>query len=152
MGDRVRSVRGLSHWDHRGVRIGFDDAELLAGFQPQFHHVFPKKFLEGKTDANLIDASANIAIIGPTINIRISKQNPMNYIPKYGITADKLHQQYISGQITNTMSEQYPDWLRTRAAELARAGNEFLDELRGGLKLPSSSPEAENQQYAYDAA
>ena len=32
-------------WDQSGTRIGFDDAELLAGFQPQFHHVFPKKFL-----------------------------------------------------------------------------------------------------------
>jgi hypothetical protein len=34
-------------WDQPGVRIGFDGAELLAGFQPQFHHVFPQKFLEG---------------------------------------------------------------------------------------------------------
>ena len=33
-------------WDQSGTRVGFDDAELLAGFQPQFHHVFPKKFLE----------------------------------------------------------------------------------------------------------
>jgi hypothetical protein len=32
-------------WDQQGVRIGFDGAELLAGFRPQFHHVFPKKFL-----------------------------------------------------------------------------------------------------------
>jgi Protein of unknown function DUF262 len=139
-------------WDQRGVRIGFDDAELLAGFQPQFHYVFPKKFLEGQTDSSLIDALANIAIIGPTINIRISKQNPMNYIPKYNITAEKLRQQFISGQITNTSAKQYPDWVRTRAGELARVGNEFLEELRGGLKLPTTAPSAEQQEHAYDAA
>jgi hypothetical protein len=139
-------------WDQRGVRIGFDGAELLAGFQPQFHHVFPKKFLEGQTDSNLVDALANIAIIGPTINIRISKQNPMDYIPKYKITAEKLRQQFISGQITNTAVKQYPDWLKTRATDLAGVGNAFLEELRGDLKLPVVAADAERQEHAYDAA
>ena len=139
-------------WDQRGVQIGFEDAELLAGFQPQFHHVFPRKFLDGHIDANLIDALANIAIIGPTINIRISKQNPMDYIPKYKITAEKLRQQFISGQITNTNVKQYPDWLRTRASELASEGNRFLEEFRGNLKLPAAVAEVEKQDHAYDAA
>jgi hypothetical protein len=139
-------------WDQRGVPIGFDGVELLAGFQPQFHHVFPKKFLEGVVDSVLIDALANIAIIGPEINIRISKQNPMDYIPKYKITADKLRQQFISGLITNTTVKQYPDWVRTRADELASAGNEFLEELRGDLKLPVVAADTEKQEHAYDAA
>jgi hypothetical protein len=137
-------------WDQRGVRIGFDEAELLAGFQPQFHHIFPKKFLEGHVDRDLIDALANIAIIGPTINIRISKQNPMDYIPKYNVTSVKLRQQFISGQITNTTVAQYPDWVRKRADDLAAAGNAFLEELRGDLKLPSI--EGERQEHAFAAA
>ena len=139
-------------WDQRSVRIGFDGAELLAGFQPQFHHVFPKKFLEGQTDASLIDALANIAIIGPAINIRISKQNPMNYIPKYKISAEKLRQQFISGQITNTVVKQFSDWVRARADELASVGNAFLEELRGDLKLPVVAADSEKQEHAYDAA
>ncbi len=139
-------------WDQRGALIGFDGAELLAGFQPQFHHVFPKKFLDGLVDNALIDALANIAIIGPAINIRISKQNPMDYIPKYKITADKLRQQFISGQIANTTVKQYPDWVRTRADELAGAGNEFLEGLRGDLKLPVAAADTEKQEHAYDAA
>jgi len=139
-------------WDQRGVRIGFDGAEILAGFQPQFHHVFPKKFLEKQVDDGLIDALANIAIIGPTINIRISKQNPMDYIPKYKITAEKLRQQFISGQITNTTVKQYPDWLRGRATELANSGNDFLETLRGDLTLPTVANDAERQDHAYDAA
>ena len=89
-------------WDGRGVRIGFDGSEILSGFEPQFHHIFPKKFLEGKVGRDLIDPLANIAIIGPAINIRISKQNPMDYIPKYKITSEKLRQQLISGNVANT--------------------------------------------------
>jgi hypothetical protein len=139
-------------WDQRAVRIGFDGAELLAGFEPQYHHVFPKKFLEGQTDGNLIDALANIAIIGPTINIRISKQDPMSYIPKYKITAEKLRQQFISGLITNTTVKQYPDWVRARADELANVGNSFLEELRSDLKLPVVAAETEKREHAYDAA
>jgi hypothetical protein len=139
-------------WDQRGVRIGFEGSELLAGFQPQFHHIFPRKFLDGQTDPNLIDALANIAIIGPTINIRISKQNPMDYIPKYKITADKLLQQHISGKIMNTTVEQYPDWVRARATVLANAGNAFFEELRGDLKLPGVISTDAEQEHAYDAA
>jgi hypothetical protein len=137
-------------WDQRGVRIGFDGADLLAGFQPQFHHIFPRKFLEGQVEPDLIDALANIAIIGPTINIRISKQNPMDYIPKYNITSVKLRQQFVSGQITNTTAKQYADWVRKRADELAVAGNAFLEELRGDVKLPSV--EGERQEHAFAAA
>lgn len=139
-------------WDQSGIRIGFDGAEVLSGFQPQFHHVFPRKFLEGQIDTNLIDALANIAIIGPKINIRISKQNPMDYVPKYGITSEKLRQQFISGQITNTSVKQYPDWVRARAVELAKVGNAFLEELRGELKLPDVIGESREQEHAYDAA
>lgn len=139
-------------WDQRGARIGFDQAELLAGFQPQFHHIFPQKFLEGKVELDLIDALANIAIIGPTINIRISKQNPMDYIPKYKITSEKLRQQFISGQVTSTTVQQYPVWVRKRAAVLADAGNELLEELRGDLKLPETASDKQEQNHAFSAA
>lgn len=139
-------------WDQRGFLIGFEGGELLVGFQPQFHHVFPKRFLEGRVDAALIDALANIAIIGPTINIRISKQDPMEYIPKYRVTAEKLRQQFISGQVTNTTINQYPRWLRERAEELAVAGTRLLEDLRGNVKLPGATVETERQEHAYDAA
>lgn len=137
-------------WDARSVRIGFDGKELLEGFEPQFHHIFPKKFLGKAVDQSDIDALANIAIIGPSINIRISKQDPMDYIPKYKITAVKLKQQFISGQIRNTTVQQYPKWVRSRAADLSRTANKFLEDLRGNLKLPLAVPAEEER--AYDAA
>lgn len=139
-------------WDRRGVRIGFERSELLAGFQPQYHHIFPRKFLEGQVDAELMDALANIAIIGPTINIRISKQNPMDYIPKYNITADKLRQQYISGEITSTTVDQFGKWVQNRADVLAKVGNEFLESLRGNLELPAVAADSVTHEHAFAAA
>ena len=34
-------------WDEHSHRVGFEGAEVLADFRPQWHHVFPKKYLEG---------------------------------------------------------------------------------------------------------
>lgn len=144
--------KGAIDWDQTGTKIGFDGEELLAGFQPQFHHVFPKKFLDGQITVELIDALANIAIIGPTINIRISKQDPMSYIPKYNITAKKLGQQYISKDITTTTVKQYPQWLEKRAETLAGAGNQYLDGLRGSIKLPKVTVASKSQDHAFEAA
>jgi hypothetical protein len=65
-------------WDKSSHRIGFEGIEVLADFRPQWHHVFPKKYLEGQVSEDKINALANIAVIGPTINIRISSKEPMN--------------------------------------------------------------------------
>jgi hypothetical protein len=100
----------------------------------------------------LIDALANIAIIGPAINIRISKQDPMSYIPKYKITKDKLMQQFISANIASTTIDEYPSWLRKRAESLARTANEFLEELRGDVELPMDLTEDKNPEHAFEAA
>ena len=46
-------------------------------------------------DDSLIDALANIPVIGPEINIRISAKDPMSYIAKHKMTDEKLSQQFI---------------------------------------------------------
>lgn len=120
-------------WDEAGHRIGFEGIEILASFRPQWHHIFPKRYLEGKVSGDLVDALANIAVIGPTINIRISARDPMNYIQRYGITAGKLEQQFIDGDIMSTPVEEYEAWLKRRARRLTEAANAFLDELAIGL-------------------
>lgn len=120
-------------WDEHDHRIGFEGVTVLSDFSPQWHHVFPKKFLENKVDQTLIDALANIAVIGPEINIRISAKEPMKYIAKYGISSKKLEQQFIGPDITTMDVGQYETWLRHRAEKLAHEGNAFLSELRTGL-------------------
>ena len=118
-------------WDKSSQRIGFEGVELLADYRPQWHHIFPKKYLEGTVSDDKIDALANIAVIGPTINIRISAKSPMSYILKYGITKEKLSQQFVTGDIESMSVDNYMKWLNERASRLVEAGNEFLSELRG---------------------
>ena len=120
-------------WDDKGHRLGFEGVELLADFRPQWHHVFPRKYLEGKVADDRIEALANIAVIGPTINIRISDKAPLNYIERYKISEDKLKQQYISNDVTTTSTDQYETWLIKRANSLAKAGNDFLESLKVSL-------------------
>ena len=117
-------------WDEHGHRIGFEGIQVLKDFRPQWHHVFPQKYLEGNVDDALVGALANIAVIGPKINIRISAKDPMSYIEKYGITAEKLQQQFIDVDITSVSHAGFEGWLHDRAGKLAAEGQAFLDELR----------------------
>lgn len=117
-------------WDDRGHRIGFQGLDLLTDFRPQWHHIFPQKFLEKKVPDEKINALANIAVIGPEINIRIRAQNPMDYIDRYKITPAKLQQQFIDEDLKTIEVPQSTDWLQRRAAILAKSGNEFIDSLR----------------------
>lgn len=121
-------------WDSQGHRIGFEGVTLLADFRPQWHHVFPRKYLEGKVEETQIDALANIAVIGPAINIRISATDPMSYVRKYAIPSDKLEQQFIGPEFTVTPPERYLEWLERRADRLAEAGNRLLAELRAPME------------------
>ncbi len=121
-------------WDAHGYRLGFDGPQVLEDFQPQWHHIFPKKFLDERYDDSEINALANIAVIGPTINIPISAKNPMEYLHKYKITADKLTQQFIISDLGTTSIEQYPGFLKHRAEVLAAEANKYLGALRNDIE------------------
>ena len=125
-------------WDQVGLRIGFDSDDLVAGFEPQYHHVFPRKFLQNKVAAEFVEALANIAVIGPKINIRISAQDPMNYVKKYKISEPKLKQQYVF-DLSSTTVESFPHGSQLRAARLATPANEILRGIARGLALASRS-------------
>lgn len=126
--------RKAKDWDDTGWRIGFQNTKIAQDFKPQWHHIFPRKYLtNAKVKADLIDAIANIAVIGPKINIRISAKSPMEYISKYNITADKLATQFVNDDITKVKLADYEKWLNTRAQALADATNAYLDDLRKKL-------------------
>lgn len=120
-------------WDEHSHRIGFEGMEALADFRPQWHHIFPKKYLEGHINNGLTDALANIAVIGPTINIRISAKAPMAYVKKYKISAEKFEQQFIDPDFTDVPVSGFENWVRQRAERLATEANAFLAELRTDL-------------------
>ncbi len=125
---------GAKDWDGNGYRLGFEGAQVLEDFQPQWHHIFPKKFLSEKYDDLEINSLANIAVIGPTINIRISAKNPMEYLKKYKITEEKLVQQFIASDLGNTPIESYPEFLKNRSKILATESNKYLIALRSGIE------------------
>jgi hypothetical protein len=120
-------------WDERGHRVGFEGREVLRDFRPQWHHIFPRKFLEDKVTEDAIDALANIAVIGPTINIRISAKDPMDYIERYRIGPDKLGQQLIDPDVGSMSTDNFNAWLANRARLLSEASNQFLASLKPTL-------------------
>jgi hypothetical protein len=117
-------------WDQTDQRLGFDGATLLQDFQPQWHHIFPKEYLRNNVENNLVDHLANIAVIGPSINIRISNKAPLSYVTKYNITKEKLEQQYIRDDFVNIQYNQYENWLIDRAEKLVEKANEYFDKLK----------------------
>lgn len=117
-------------WDGSSRRIAFDGDKLVSGFEPQFHHVFPRKFLKGVSEESLVEALSNIAIIGANTNLKISAKNPLDYFEKYGIGADRRKQQYIEGDVENMTPANFPDWLRRRAGLFAQEIDRFMNELR----------------------
>jgi hypothetical protein len=121
--------KGAVDWDSTGDRIAFQGTDLVRGFEPQFHHIFPRNFLEGKARSEQIEALANIAIIGAGTNIRISNKNPLDYFARYGINEKKRNQQFIDGEVEAMTAANCPTWLDERAARLAAAANGFLDKL-----------------------
>ena len=120
-------------WDDHAHRIGFEGAEVLADFRPQWHHIFPVKYLEGHVDNGLVNALGNIAVIGPSINIRISARAPLDYVTRYKIGPEKLDQQFIDRDFTAVPFAGYEVWTRRRAERLATEANGFLAELRNGI-------------------
>ena len=115
-------------WDNVGDRIAFRGADLVRGFEPQFHHIFPSNFLKGKATEDNINALANIAVIGATVNIKISNKDPLDYFLKYGIDESKRVEQFINGDVTSMTPANFPDWLTDRAKRLADASNKFLEQ------------------------
>lgn len=126
---------GAKDWDEKGFRLGFDGQQILKDFQPQWHHIFPRKFLGNDYAEDQVNALANIAVIGPTINIKISAKNPMDYIKKYQITKDKLGQQFITEEIAVLPKEKFLKFTEERAQRLATEANSYLNKLGKDIEI-----------------
>jgi hypothetical protein len=120
-------------WDEKGYRLGFEGSQALCDFRPQWHHIFPQKFLTKHVDEDQINALANIAVIGASMNIRISAKNPMDYLDRYKISGDKLSQQFIPSNREDFRLEKYRRFLEKRANVLATKANDFLTSLSVGV-------------------
>lgn len=65
----------------QGTKVSLSDA-LSQGNRNEFHHIFPKSYLEklGKYNKKQTECLANFAMISRTDNNKISNKSPKNYL------------------------------------------------------------------------
>lgn len=126
------------------TRLGYDKTgiALLAGFEPQWHHIFPRNILKnaGLSDDN-IHPLANITVLNERTNVnKLSGKEPWRYIRQFQISATALGAHLVPESFTQNIDdesvlkkqwavERYSDFLIERAQLLAHATNVFLDSL-----------------------
>jgi hypothetical protein len=116
----------------------------------ELHHIFPKALLyrEGysRQDAN---ALGNFTFLTMETNGEISDANPSEYLPRYiEKNPGVIESHWIPMDPELWRVENYPAFLEARRELLAKAANEFLDELRGGLPEPVGDADRERDALA----
>ena len=116
-------------WSSSKERIGFSGTELLRKFNPEWHHIFPRAYLRGKT-IDSPDTAANIVVIRKETNLKIGRKAPMDYME--GISDNQLKEQCVPTNREFFALEKFPEFINQRSDALARAANEFLKRLETG--------------------
>jgi len=119
-------------WLNQQVRIGFDreDNELNDGFKPEWHHVFPRKVLKGRFEEAKIDSIANIVVLNEKANRSFSAKLPQQYLRENGAEPQRLSEQAVP-PAGSLVLDQYEDFLRVRAKQLAADATAFMLDLAG---------------------
>jgi hypothetical protein len=139
--------RKASDWVN-GILLGYDKTggPLNMGFEPQWHHIFPRKQL---VKANLpideIHALSNITVLSERTNAnKLSGKEPWHYIKQFQIPPETLRRHLIPESFVEVLEdedrlkeqwsvEQYRDFLIERAQLLAREANKFLHKLENSV-------------------
>ncbi|MGC8874660.1 MAG: GmrSD restriction endonuclease domain-containing protein [Chloroflexia bacterium] len=137
--------RNASDWVD-GARLGYDKTggPITAGFQPQWHHVYPRSVLRkaGRRDDD-IHALANITVLNEQTNVkRLAGKEPWRYIREHKISQESLEAHLIPARFAEAVEtgrpeeqwavQNYDGFLRERAQLLAREANKFLEDLKEG--------------------
>jgi len=136
--------RGAKDWVD-GTRIGYDNTGALAvsGFQPQWHHIYPRHVLRkaGHSDDD-INTLANITVLNERTNVnRLAGKEPARYIQQFGISQEMLLGHLVPHQFAQANNDKaqladqwdvrrYSEFTIERAVLLSKAANEFLSSLR----------------------
>lgn len=136
---------GACDWIDK-TRIGYDKtgALIAAGFEPQWHHIYPRSVLrrEGMTEEE-IHALANVTVLNERTNVnRLAGKEPGKYIAKYDISPELLRGHLIPDSFAQPWSDpeelqsrwsmkHYKDFLSERAELIAQKANQFLHNLNG---------------------
>lgn len=113
-------------------RLGFQGAELLERFSPQWHHVFPRAYMKKQgIPEELWNYFANIAVIDPGTNIRFGGKDPITYLERHGIDNQLLEEQLVPADRDLLVAESYQEFLKLRAHRLAEAANSYFNSVAG---------------------
>ncbi len=136
--------RGARDWVD-GTRIGYDKtgASITAGFEPQWHHIFPRHVLKkAEVRDDEIHALANMTVLNERTNvIKLGIKEPWRYIQQFGLSEESLRSHLIpesfAGAVRDEGSlkkqwnvERYTDFLIERAQLLAQEAKVFLEKLK----------------------
>ena len=123
-------------WHARDWESGLDLTAHLLGKTSglQIHHIFPKSLLyQHNFSKQEVNQLANFTFLTQDANLRVSNQNPAQYLPHY---AEKhpgvLESHWIPMDPYLWEIERYPEFLEARRELLAAAANDFLDSLVHG--------------------
>ncbi len=135
--------RGAQDWVD-GTRLGYDNtgSPITTGFQPQWHHMFPRsKLKKAGLGIDEINALANITVLNERTNVsRLSGKLPEQYIEQFSITPDSLRAHFVPAPMADAAAQEarlselwalgrHGDFLLERAELLAEATNGLLAEL-----------------------
>lgn len=123
------------------TRLGYDKTggSLSAGFEPQWHHIFPRRVLkDAQTPEDEINALANITVLNERTNVnKLSGKPPSRYIEQFGINAELLREHAVPDPFLETVDEtkwsveRYQDFLVERAQLLTREAKVLLHKWQG---------------------
>jgi len=135
---------GAEDWVDR-TRVGYDKSEAVvrAGFEPQWHHIYPRSVLR-KVDVKEddINALANVTVLNEKTNVnRLAAKEPWRYIHEFDISPDVLRAHLVPPDFLVPPDEverlkerwgveRFHEFMLKRAELLAREVNSFLEELR----------------------
>ena len=126
------------------TRIGYDKtcAPITIGFEPQWHHIYPRKVLrKANIPDDEIHCLANITVLNEHTNVnKLSDKPPARYILEFRISEQRLREHLIPDPFASAANDKarlekqwdvegYTDFLNKRAELLAKEANAFLQKL-----------------------
>jgi hypothetical protein len=117
------------------IRIGYDKSDKMInkGFQPEWHHVFPRAYLRKYAkgiSTEEINTFVNIVVLAQKANQTISSSAPKDYIRELSITNEILGQQYGPANPLYRTAPHFRSFIRWRTKKLAGDMTNFLQSLR----------------------
>ena len=123
-----------------GNLIGYDKttSAVTAGFEPHWHHIFPKSFLRMfNVNSDDINALANITVLNAQTNAKkIRNKPPWQYFNDLKVSGEDLKRHLIPDSLTSLLDntswnvDKYQIFITERAILLAEEANKFLDSIK----------------------